>query len=261
MPKFSKQARKDLSDAVRRYNSMRTRFIKKYHPTYDIPKADLNVILNEASNTTELRENIKALNDLKKLTDFSLSQDVEIPVTVAQVRTFKRLERSVKSQIKKELAPLEQQLQIAISEKDFETSERLMKRIKELSAMPLQLGAVRTQRGMQLAIQRYQRMKYYAKQYHTIKPIERDVVDKGHFIRAMGAMGFYMTDQGNQIYARITALTDREWANLVSANPDVLSLDYVYNFSVGAQTRMNQIAGALGMDISGDELVGGEEEE
>ena len=77
----------------------------------------------------------------------------------------------------------------------------------------------------------------------------------------MGAMGFYMTDQGNQIYTRITALTEREWANLVSANPDVLSLDYVYNFSVGAQTRMNQIAGALGMDISGDELVGGEEEE
>ena len=104
MAKFSPQSRRDLTAAVRRYNSMRTRFIRTNHPIYEIPKADIKSILDSATNTQDLRESIKQLNDLKRLTDFNLSQETELPITVAEMRTFKRMDKARRQQYVDELA-------------------------------------------------------------------------------------------------------------------------------------------------------------
>lgn len=254
MAKFSPQSRRDLTAAVRRYNSMRTRFIRTNHPTYEIPKADIKTILDSATNTQDLRESIKQLNDLKRLTDFNLSQETELPITVAEMRTFKRLDKAMRQQYKKELAKLQQKQLEAVQAGNMAAVMAQTHDIQELQKKPADLKRIRTVKGFRGAIARYQRERITAKKFGTIKVPEAETVSLDHFIAAMGKMGLFLTTQGQTIYEKIKGMNAKEWAKLVSEHPNVFTLDNIYNISKDAYAKMNEISAALNMSIASEDL-------
>lgn len=246
---FSKQAKKELQNAVRRYNSMRTRFINQNHPTYEIPKADINQILKSAENTAELREEIKALDDLKKLTDFNLSQETDVKATVVQMRTFKRLNTQMKRNYSRELKRLQAEQLKAIQAGEQEKVVAISKDITNLKSRPADLSKIRTAKGLQGAINRYKGESVRYKKFKSFKPPEGEVVDKGHYIAALGKMGILLTTKGQLIYEKLKGLTDKEWRRLVNSYPGIFTLDFVYNLGADADAKINQILGALGESI------------
>ena len=250
---FSKQAKKELQDAVRRYNSMRTRFINKNHPTYEIPKADINQILKSADNTAELREEIKALKDLKSLTDFNLSQETDVSATIVQMRSFKRLHTQMKRNYSKELKRLQNEQIKAMQAGEQEKVVAISKDITNLKSRPADLSKIRTVKGLQGAINRYKGESVRYKKFKSFKPPEGETVDRGHFIAAMGKMGLLLMPKGQRCYEIIRGLTEKEWRRVVAGNPSVMSIDYVYDQGVSAETKVNSILNALGESI--DELT------
>lgn len=250
---FSKQAKKELQDAVRRYNSMRTRFINQNHPTYEIPKADIKQILKSADNTLELREEIKALQDLQKLSDFNLSQETDIPATIVQMRSFKRLHSQMKRNYNSEIKRLQAEQLKAIQAGEQEKVVAISKDITNLKSRPAELSKIRTAKGLQGAINRYKGESVRYKKYKSFKPPEGETVDRGHFIAAMGKMGLLLLPKGQRCYELIKGLTEKEWRRVVASNPAVMSLDYVYDQGVSAETKVNAILNALGESI--DELA------
>lgn len=246
---FSKQAKKELQNAVRRYNSMRTRFINQNHPTYEIPKADIKQILKSTDDTLELREEIKALQDLQKLSDFNLSQETEIPVTIVQMRSFKRLHSQMKRNYNREIKRLQAEQLKAIQAGDQEKVVAISKDITNLKSRPADLSKIRTAKGLQGAINRYKGESVRYKKYKSFKPPEGEVVDKGHYIAALGKMGVLLTAKGQLIYEKLKGLTDKEWRRVVNNYPGIFTLDFVYNLGADADAKINQILGALGESI------------
>lgn len=114
MPKFSKQSQKAALDAVRTYNSMRTRAIKEFGLTNAPPKASINDLKSRASSTEELRSLIKTLKDYKTLKDFTPADiAIEGGVTRGELRTFKRISAAQKSAATREAKKIRQLMQTA----------------------------------------------------------------------------------------------------------------------------------------------------
>lgn len=253
---ISKKAKADLTNAVRRYNSMRTKFINKNHPTYEIPKADLQAVLKSAENTQQVREEIKALNDLKSLTDFNLSQQTELPVTIAEMRTFKRLNRSMKAQYTKQINQLKKLRETTSNEEVV----RLTQEIQTLESKPADTGAIKNVRGFRGAIKRYKAEHANIKKFGTLKPPTKATTTRDHFVAAMRAMGLLMLPTGKAISEKIMNLTAEQWASICSKYSSIFDLDYIYNLSVDAVAKLNSIGNALNIDINASEAVGDDEE-
>ena len=123
--KFSKLSEKDLSIAVSRYNQMRTRYIKSGGKTV-APKITTQELKAQSENTAQLRQQIKRLNDYKKIADFESAKvkGFRFATTKGERRTISRLDRAARQRYKKEIAKL-----ASVSEK---TVEREMKKMSNL---------------------------------------------------------------------------------------------------------------------------------
>ena len=102
--KFSKQSEKALSIAVNRYNQMRTRYIKSGGKTV-APKLTVQELKEQSENTAQLRQQIKRLNDYKKIADFESAKvkGFRFVTTRGERRTISRLTGRQDSVIKKKL--------------------------------------------------------------------------------------------------------------------------------------------------------------
>lgn len=254
---ISKKAKADLTNAVRRYNSMRTKFINKNHPTYEIPKADLQAVLKSAENTQQVREEIKALNDLKSLTDFNLSQQTELPVTVAEMRTFKRLNKTMKAQYTKQINQLKKLRETASNEDVIKITQE----IQTLESKPADTGAIKNVRGFRGAIKRYKAEHANVKAFGTFKrPVDADTT-QDHFIAAMRSMGLLMLPHGQEIADKIANMSAEKWFSLCKSHPTFLNLDdYIYNLSIDAYAKINALGNLFKVDITASEAVGDDEE-
>lgn len=255
MPKFSKQSRRDLQNAVRRYNSMRTRFINQNHPTYEIPKADINAILKSAENTQELRENIKRLNDLKKIQDFNLSQEVEFNATIAEVRTFKRLNRAINKRYKDELNRLQLEQQQAVLNDSQDKVYSIMQDIAFLKAKPTSLQNIHNRKSLLGATSRISREILQYRAYGTAKKREREYLTKERFIAALGAMGLTMLPDGQRIVQALWETSNKDWIKLQNKWKSYLNLEYVYNPGVDAYAKLNQLKAIFDIDIEAGEMI------
>ena len=88
--KISKKQKTDLSNAVRTFNSMRTKAAGAGITGRLPPKANVEEILNSVESGKELREQIQLLKDYKKLSDFSPAK-LNAEITQGEANSYNRL--------------------------------------------------------------------------------------------------------------------------------------------------------------------------
>ena len=107
--KITKKQKSDLSNAVRTYNSLRTKAAGA-GITGKLPqKASVKDILKSVESGKELREQIKLLKDYKKLTDFAPAK-INTEITQGEANSYNRLRNRELAANRKESKKLRQQL-------------------------------------------------------------------------------------------------------------------------------------------------------
>lgn len=247
--KFSKLSEKDLSIAVSRYNQMRTRYIKSGGKTV-APKITVQELKAQSENTVQLRQQIKWLNDYKKIADFE-SEKVKgfrFVTTKGERRTISRLDRAVRQRYKKEIAKLEAQKTTASNQ---ELINKIIPRIEELKAKPTKIINIPNREIFGKVQTRYEREQRYYKKYGQA---EAPILRLDHYLAAFVKVGCFNVSNGPLVYDALAKLTNEQWAKLIEAYPSVFDLDYLYDAGIGAQAKSNEIANALQMIIYSDNL-------
>ena len=242
---FSKQSLRDLSKAVSRYNSMRTKFLNKNMPSYLPPKASVADIKVQSLDTFQLRQMIKQLNDYKTLEDFNIRQGLNFHMTQGEYRTFSRMQRMQNARDKKAINALKAER--ALSSTTEKRQREITEEIASLMENYSNLNTIRTRTGMQAAIKTFQK-----KEYLREKNIS-DIVSKDHYIASMNAIGFGYKANGKMIMDKISRMNERQFQKWMNSN-QIYGLNYIYDMGVSLDSKINQIAGRIGMDISSDEL-------
>lgn len=237
-----------MSKAVSRYNSMLSRFEKSGGRTV-AKRASAAEIKKQVSNTKELREYIKRLNDYKKISDFQTgkARGYRFATTKGERRTITRLDVAARRRYKKEIAELEKQKASA----DAETLiNDVLPRIAELKAKPTVISNIKNRYIFEKVLKRYEREKLQPRAaMGTMAPVTLD-----HYLAAFSSMGLENVEGGAEIFHALANLSESDFANFISSN-DELSIDAIYDVGIDAQTKVNQIGARLGLDLNS--LVGG----
>lgn len=247
--KFSRQADKELSIAVNRYNQMRTRYIKSGGKTV-AEKVTVAELKAQSENTAQLRQQIKRLNDYKKVADFESAKvkGYRIVTTKGERRTLSRLDRAARQRYKKEIAKLEAQKASASSE---ELINKIIPGIEELKQKPTVISNIPNREILGKVQTRYEREQRHYKKYGQA---ESPVLRLEHFLAAFGKVGCFNVSNGPQVYDALAKLSNEEWAKLVEDYPSIFDLDYLYDPGLSAQAKVNSIANALQMVIFDENL-------
>ena len=250
--KFSKQSEKALSIAVSRYNQMRTRYIKSGGKTV-APKITVQQLKKQSENTAQLRQQIKRLNDYKKIADFESAKvkGFRFVTTRGERRTISRLDRAARQRYKKEIAKLEDRNTEIDEELTKELINKIIPGIEELKAKPTKIINIPNREIFGKVQGRYEReQRYYNKYGQTEAPILR--ID--HYLAAFVKVGCFNVSNGPLVYDALAKLTNEQWAKLINDYPSIFDLDYLYDAGIGAQAKVNEIANALQMVIYSDNL-------
>lgn len=242
--KFSKQSEKALSIAVNRYNQMRTRYIKSGGKT-PAPKVTVEQLKKESENTQQLRQQIKRLNDYKKIADFEAKKvkGFRFAVTKGEQRTLTRLDRAARRNYAKEIKVLESQKATASAP---ELINKILPGIQELKTKPATISNIPNRDILEKVKKRYEReLLDYKKYGHYAPPTVR--ID--HYLAAFTKVGCFNVSNGPEVYDALAKLTEDEWTLLCDKYPSIFALDYLYDPAVGAQAKVNEIANALGFTI------------
>lgn len=247
--KFSKQSEKSLAIAVSRYNQMRTRYIKTGGKTV-APKVSVQELKEQSENTAQLRQQIKRLNDYKKIADFEskIVKGFRIVTTKGERRTIGRLDRAARQRYKKEIAKLEAQKTTASSE---ELINKIIPGIEELKQKPTVISNIPNRQILGKVQSRYEREQRYYKKYGQA---EAPILRLDHYLAAFVKVGCFNVSNGPQVYDTLAKLSNEEWAKLVDAYPSLFDLDYLYDPGISAQAKVNAIANALQMVIIDENL-------
>lgn len=247
--KFSKQSEKALSIAVGRYNQMRTRYIKTGGKTV-APKVSVQELKAQSENTAQLRQQIKRLNDYKKIADFESAKvkGFRFVTTKGERRTISRLGRAARQLYKKEIAKLEAQKTTASSE---ELINKIIPGIEELKQKPTVISNIPNRQILGKVQTRYEREQRYYKKYGQA---ETPILRLDHYLAAFGKVGCFNVSNGPQVYDALAKLSNEEWTKLVDAYPSIFDLDYLYDAGITAQAKVNAIANALQMVIFDENL-------
>lgn len=240
--KFTKSALRDLSKAVSRYNSMLARFTRNGGKTI-AQKASVAEIKTQVSNTKELREYIKRLNDYKKVSDFTTEtvKGFRFSTTKGERRTIKRLDTAARKRYKKEIAQLEKKKATASAEDLINT---ILPSIAELKAKPTVISNIKNRYIFEKVLKRYEREK--------TKPLVTSMspVTIDHYLAAFSSMGLENVPGGREVYHALANLSDTDFAALISEH-DELSIDAIYDIGIDASAKVNQIGARLGLETSG----------
>lgn len=248
--KFSRQSEKALSIAVNRYNQMRTRYIKSGGKTV-APKVTVQELKEQSENTAQLRQQIKRLNDYKKIADFE-SEKVKgfrFITTKGERRTINRLDRAARQRYKKEIAKLEAQKTTASNQ---ELINKIIPGIEELKAKPTKISNIPNREILGKVQSRYEREQRYYKKYGQA---EAPILRIDHYLSAFVKVGCFNVSNGPLVYDTLAKLSNEQWAEIVDRYPSLFDVDYLYDMGVGAQAKVNAIANALQMIIYSDNLA------
>lgn len=247
--KFNKLSEKDLAIAVRRYNQMRTRYIKSGGKTV-APKITVQELKAQSENTAQLRQQIKRLNDYKKIADFESAKvkGFRFVTTKGERRTISRLDRAARQRYKKEIAKLESQKTTASNQ---ELINKIIPGIEELKAKPTKISNIPNREILGKVQSRYEREQRYYKKYGQV---ESPILRVDHYLAAFVKVGCFSVSNGPLVYDALAKLSNEEWAKLIEDYPSIFDLDYLYDPGVGAQAKVNAIANALQMVIYDDNL-------
>lgn len=247
--KFSKLSEKDLAIAVSRYNQMRTRYIKSGGKTV-APKITTQELKAQSENTAQLRQQIKRLNDYKKIADFESAKvkGFRFVTTKGEQRTISRLDRAARQRYKKEIAKLEAQKTTASNQ---ELINKIIPGIEELKAKPTKISNIPNREILGKVQSRYEREQRYYKKYGQV---ESPILRVDHYLAAFVKVGCFSVSNGPLVYDALAKLSNEEWAKLIEDYPSLFDLDYLYDPGISAQAKVNAIANALQMVIYDDNL-------
>lgn len=247
--KFSKLSEKELSIAVSRYNQMRTRYIKSGGKTV-APKITVQELKAQSENTAQLRQQIKRLNDYKKIADFESAKvkGFRFVTTKGERRTISRLDRAARQRYKKDIIKLEAQKTTASNQ---ELINKIIPSIEELKAKPTKISNIPNREILGKVQTRYEREQRYYKKYGQA---EAPILRLDHYLAAFVKVGCFNVSNGPLVYDALAKLTNEEWAKLIEDYPSIYDLDYLYDAGIGAQAKVNEIANALQMIIYSDNL-------
>lgn len=247
--KFSKQSEKALAIAVSRYNQMRTRYIKTGGKTV-APKVSVQELKAQSENTAQLRQQIKRLNDYKKIADFESAKvkGFRFVTTKGERRTISRLDRAARQRYKKEIAKLEAQKTTASS---AELINKIIPGIEELKQKPTVISNIPNRQILGKVQSRYEREQRYYKKYGQA---EAPILRLDHYLAGFVKVGCFNVSNGPQVYDALAKLSNEEWTKLVDAYPSIFDLDYLYDAGITAQAKVNAIANALQMVIFDENL-------
>lgn len=247
--KFSKLSEKDLAIAVSRYNQMRTRYIKSGGKTV-APKITAQELKAQSENTAQLRQQIKRLNDYKKIADFESAKvkGFRFATTKGERRTISRLDRAARQRYKKEIAKLEVQKTTASNQ---ELINKIIPAIEELKAKPTKISNIPNREILGKVQSRYEREQRYYKKYDQV---ESPILRVDHYLAAFVKVGCFSVSNGPLVYDALAKLSNEEWAKLIEDYLSIFDLDYLYDPGISAQAKVNAIANALQMVIYDDNL-------
>lgn len=247
--KFSKLSEKDLAIAVSRYNQMRTRYIKSGGKTV-APKITTQELKAQSENTAQLRQQIKRLNDYKKIADFESAKvkGFRFATTKGERRTISRLDRAARQRYKKEIAKLEAQKTTASNQ---ELINKIIPGIEELKAKPTKISNIPNREILGKVQSRYEREQRYYKKYGQV---ESPILRVDHYLAAFVKVGCFSVSNGPLVYDALAKLSNEEWAKLIEDYTSLFDLDYLYDPGISAQAKVNAIANALQMVIYDDNL-------
>lgn len=236
---FTKAALRDLSKAVSRYNSMLTRYQKSGGKTI-AKRADVSEIKASVKNTAELREYIKRLTDYRKLSDFKTEQipGYRFTTTKAERRTLKRLDTAARRRYNKEIAQLKKSIVTASSE---EIINDILPKIAELEARPVVVSNIKNRQTFDKVLTRYEKERLRPELIETGITLD-------HFLSAFSAVGLENVAGGREVFHILSNFSEREFAVWLSEN-DTIDLDFLYDFGIAPQAKVNQISSRLGLDI------------
>lgn len=148
--KITKKQKTDLSNAVRTYNSLRTKANGAGITGKLPPKASVNDILNSVESGKELREQIRLLKDYKKLSDFAPAK-LNVDITQGEANSYNRLRnRELRANRKKS-----KELRAKLSNATLQDIPKLQqeiavaeRKIKPLSQVSGRLDVVKKIRGI-----------------------------------------------------------------------------------------------------------------
>lgn len=238
--RFTKAALRDLSKAVSRYNSMLTRYQKSGGKTI-AKRADVTEIKSSVKNTAELREYIKRLTDYRKLSDFKTEQlpGYRFTTTKAERRTLKRLDTAARRRYNKEIAQLRKSIVTASSE---EIINDILPKIAELEARPVVVSNIKNRQTFAKVLTRYEKERLRPELIETGITLD-------HYLAAFLAVGLENVPGGREVYYKLANLSEKEFAAWIAKNDDI-GIDFLYDFGIAPQAKVNQISARLGMDIN-----------
>lgn len=238
--RFTKAALRDLSKAVSRYNSMLTRYQKTGGKTI-AKRADVSEIKSTVKNTAELREYIKRLTDYRKLSDFKTEQvpGYRFTTTKAERRTLKRLDTAARRRYNKEIAQLKKSIVTASSE---EIINDILPKIAELQARPVVVSNIKNRQTFPKVLTRYEKERLRPELIETGITLD-------HFLAAFSAVGLENVSGGREVFHILSNFSEREFATWMAENESI-DLDFLYDFGIAPQAKVNQISSRLGMDIN-----------
>lgn len=250
--KFSKLSEKELAIAVSRYNQMRTRYIKSGGKTV-APKITVQELKAQSENTAQLRQQIKRLNDYKKIADFESAKvkGFRFVTTKGERRTISRLDRAARQRYKKDILKLEAQKTTASNQ---ELINKIIPGIEELKAKPTKISNIPNREILGKVQSRYEREQRYYKKYGQA---ESPILRLDHYLAAFVKVGCFNVSNGPFVYDALAKLTNEQWAEIVDRYPSIFDVDYLYDMGVGAQAKVNEIANVLQMVIYSDNLPDG----
>ena len=238
--RFTKAALRDLSKAVSRYNSMLTRYQKTGGKTI-AKRADVSEIKSSVKNTAELREYIKRLTDYRKLSDFKTEQlpGYRFTTTKAERRTLKRLDTAARRRYNKEIVQLKKSIVTASSE---DIINDILPKIAELEARPVVISNIKNRQTFSKVLTRYEKERLRPELIETGITLD-------HFLAAFSAVGLENVAGGREVFHKLANLSEREFAAWMAEN-EAIDLDFLYDFGIEPQAKVNQISSRLGMDIN-----------
>ena len=237
MRKFSNQSVKELQNSVRRFNMMRTNYVKQNGTSRYLPRpVKTSDILNRAENTKELREYIKTLQDVKTVNDFALVDSLPFKATKGELNSFNRLQRRVLLRTNKEIKKLNSQLSTSSPEKAME----IIQHTQDLARKVPDLNGIKNRETFISIIKRMQ-----DNMSNGIAYGDDVVTTKDHYLAALKTVssGFEEDENYKLIYSVIEGMSKKEFHDFVIKNKKIGDVNYLYEMLL--EGRMPEAYGEI----------------
>lgn len=234
--RYSKKSLKDLSIAVARYNSMRSKFINKNKPAFIPPAASVDAIKEQSINTAMLRQHIKMLNDYKRIEDFNMKEGIGFNITRGEYRTYQRLHSAEQRRVNKQIEALRRE-RIDINTPEIRQAE-ITREMVRLKTPKTNIKTIKTRAGFKIGINTLQKAAFIAQTGSA------EYVSKDHFIAALNSLGMGFSERGRELMKKISRMNERSYYKFATASR-FISLNYVYDMGISIDSKIDEISAVV----------------